>query len=382
MKVAIVITGLDIGGAEMMLLKLLERVDRNHFNFHVFSLTSFGEIGPRIQELGIPVEALQMQRGRLSLGAIAYLSRRLRQLQPDLVQTWMYHADLIGGLAARLAGVRTLVWGIRNSTLHPGKSKWMTRLVVRLNARLSGWLPARIVSCSETARDVHVALGYASAKMTIVPNGFDLSHFRPDPGARASVRAELDLPDSTRLVGLVGRFDPQKNHAGFLEAAGLLRRKRLDTHFVLAGAGLDSRNSELLAIAQRAGVTDAVHWLGQRDDIPRLMASFDVLASSSVGEAFPNVLGEAMACGVPCVVTNVGDSAFIVGGTGSVVPPGDAGALAQAIDAMLSLTQPERTSLGNRARARVEEYFEIGHVVRRYEECYMQMIKASVMRTP
>lgn len=366
-----IITGLGLGGAEMMLYKLLERADRRSFSFHVLSLTSLGDIGPRIAALGWPVHALEMRAGTVDPRGVASLYRRLRQMRPDVVHTWMYHADLVGGVAARLAGVSALVWGIRNSTLQPGRSKWKTRLVVRLNALLSRRLPAGILSCSEAARDVHVALGYAAEKMTVVPNGFDLSRFRPDPEARSSVRAELGLSPGTPLVGLIGRFDPQKNHAGFLRAAGLLKQTQPAVRFVLAGAGLDAGNPELLRRAQDAGVSDAVFWLGQRDDMPRLMASLDVLASSSsYGEAFPNVIGEAMACGVPCAVTDVGDSGAIVGDTGRVVSPGDMPALAAAISALLSLNATDRASISDRARARIQEHFEIGSVVRRYEDYY------------
>lgn len=378
MNISIVITGLSTGGAETMLLKLLERIDRSRFSFHVFSLTSLGEIGPRIQALGIPVEAMGMKRRMPNPLVVAALARRLREAKTDLVHTWMYHADLLGSIAARLAGVRTIAWCIRNTDLDRDKSKFSTRLVVRVNAIVSRWLPAGILSCAEAARDVHVALGYAAGKMEVIPNGFDLSRFRPDATARTSVRNELQLSADTPLVGIVGRFDPQKNHAGFLVAAALLLRSRPDVHFVLVGAGIDSNNDELAAAARHAGVLDAAHWMGRRDDIPRLMASLDVLvSSSSFGEAFPNVLGEAMACGVPCAVTDVGDSAAIVGDTGRIVRSGDMPALAAAIGDLLTLDPPQRAALGRQARMRVEEHFEIGQIVRRYEDYYDRLARTT-----
>lgn len=375
MNISIVITGLATGGAETMLLKLLERIDRRRFSLHVFSLTSLGEIGPRIQSLGIPVEAMGMKRRVPHPVAVAALARRLRETKTDLVHTWMYHADLLGSLAARMAGVRTIAWCIRNTDLDRDKSKLSTRLVVRVNAIVSRWLPNGILCCAEATRDVHVALGYAAGKMEVIPNGFDLARFRPDPAACASVRNELHLSANTPLVGIVGRFDPQKNHAGFLVAAGLLLRSRPDVHFVLVGAGIDSNNDELAAVARRAGVFDATHWMGRRDDIPRLMAALDVLASSSFSEAFPNVLGEAMACGVPCAVTDVGDSAAIVADTGHVVRSGDMPALATAIGDLLALNPAQRVTLGHLARMRVEEHFEIGQVVRRYEDYYDRLAR-------
>jgi glycosyltransferase involved in cell wall biosynthesis len=359
-----------------MLLKLLERIDRKTHSFHVFSLTGLGEIGPRIQALGVPVEALGMRRGVPSPTAVLRLARRLRQVEAELVHTWMYHADLLGGIAARMSGVRTIVWCIRNSTLDRNKSRLSTRLVARVNALVSHWLPDGVVSCAEAARDYHVALGYAADKMAVIPNGFDLSRFQPDADARASVRAELGLPASTPLVGVVGRNDPQKNHTGFLEAAASVQRSHPGVHFVLVGAGLDRHNTELAAAAQRFGVAESVHWLGRRQDIARLMASLDVLVSSSgYGEAFPNVIGEAMSCGVPCVVTDVGDSAVIVGDTGRVVSAGDMPSLAAAVADLLALGAAPRAALGQRARARVQEHFEIGQVVRRYEDYYAQLVR-------
>ena len=301
----------------------------------------------------------------------------------EFVHTWMYHADLLGGIAARMAGVRAIVWCIRNSTLDREKTRLSTRLVVRINALASHWLPSGVVSCAEAARDYHVALGYAADKMAVIPNGFDLSRFHPDADARASVRGELGLPVGTPLVGIVGRYDPQKNHIGFLEAAALVQRQHPHVHFMLVGTGLDRQNTELAAVAERAGVAGSVHWLGRRQDIARLMASLDVLVSSSgYGEAFPNVLGEAMSCCVPCVVTDVGDSAVIVGDTGRVVAPSDMRSFAAAIDDLLTLGADARTTLGHRARARVQEHFEIGQVVRRYENYYAQLAPGATSAIP
>ncbi len=372
MKIVVVITGLSTGGAEMMLSKVLERLNKR-FLPHVISLTSLGEIGPRIKALGIPVEALGMRPGLPSPIAFFRLVRRLKTLKPDVVHTWMYHADLVGGLAARLAGVGAVGWCIRHSNLDRDTTKFSTRLVVGACARISGWVPDRILNCSDAARQVHVDCGYVADKMAVVPNGFDLGHFHPDAQARTAVRSELGAEGDTLLVGLVGRFDPQKNHAGFFRAAGLLHRRLPMVRFVLAGKGIDESNNDLVWAMEVAGVRHVTHLLGLRKDIPRLMAALDVLASSSYGEAFPNVLGEAMACGVPCAVTDVGDSAYIVGDTGRVVSSGDMDGLAAAMESLLIMPTEERRVLGERARARVAENFEIGRVVKRYEAFYEEL---------
>ena len=369
-RIVFIITGLSTGGAEMMLFKVLERLDRQRFVPHVISLTTLGELAPRIAALGIPVDAMGMKPGLPSPSGFLRLVRMLKRLNPDVVHTWMYHADLLGGLAARLAGVSAIGWCIRNSNLDRDKTRFSTRAVVSLCASISKWVPSRILSCSEKARQVHVACGYAAEKMVVVPNGFDLVRFKLDNDAKRRIRAELGVTDQTPLVGLIGRFDPQKNHAGFFEAAAMLHRHMPHVHFVLAGQGIDRGNAALVQAMTQAGVLANTHLLGLRNDIPELMAALDVLASPSWGEAFPNVLGEAMACGVPCVVTDVGDSAYIVGDTGRVVASGDMAGLAAAQEALLALPPAEKTALSARARARVAEYFEIGGVVRRYEDFY------------
>jgi glycosyltransferase involved in cell wall biosynthesis len=378
-RLVIVITGLRTGGAEMMLLKVLERLDPA-WRPHVISLTDVGEIGQRIAALGIPVEGLGLRPGRVGPLAVARLASRLRELQPDVVHTWMYHADLVGGLAARLAGGCAVGWCIRNNALDPARTRRSTRLVARACALLSGRVPDRIVSCSEVARQVHVDLGYCAERMVVVPNGFDLAAFRPDAGARADVRRELGVAADTPLVGIVGRVDPQKNYDGFFAAAGLLHAQRPAVRFVLAGQGLERGNAAMVALAAKAGVGDVTHLLGRRDDIPRLMAAFDVYVSSSHSEAFPNVLGEAMACGVPCAVTDAGDSGLIVGDTGRVVAPGDMNALAAAIGELLDLPPLQRAELAESARARVAAHFEIGAVVKAYEAFYAGLAALALQR--
>ena len=374
MRVVFIITNLATGGAETMLLKLLEHMNRTRFQPTVISLIGLGEIGPRIQALGIPVHTLGMARGLPSPLALLRLVRLLRQLQPDIVHTWMYHADLMGGLAARLTGRSRVIWCIRHSNLSKTENKVSTLRVVNLCARLSAWVPAQIISCSTRAKEVHAAVGYRADKLHVIPNGFELDRFTPNAAARASVRAELGVAADAPLVGLIARYDSQKNHAGFVEAAALVAAQLPHVHFLLAGKDVDAANQVLQAAIAQHGLQERMHLLGRRDDVPRLMAALDVLASSSHGEAFPNVLGEAMACGVPCAVTDVGDSAAIVGSTGRVVPAGDMQGLAREVLALLQLPPAQRAARGQQARQRVQDHYEIGHVTRLYEACYERVL--------
>lgn len=352
-----------------MLLKLLSSSPALRRCF-VVSLTPPGEVADRIRALGVSVHTLGMRSALHLPSAIVGLCRLLRAEHATIVSTWMYHADLVGGISGWLLRL-PVVWGIRNSDLSPSTSKLTTRGIVRLLGLLSGWLPKRIISCSRRAVDIHVALGYQRRAFEVIPNGFALDTFKPSPTARRDVRAELSLPSGALLVGSVARFDPQKNHLGLLRAAAAVQQKCPGVHFVLVGEGVVPTNSQLSVELKKLGISDCVHMLGKRDDVARILAALDVFVSSSdYGEGFPNVIGEAMACGVPCAVTDVGDSAFVVGSAGVIVRPGDSGAIADGILQLLQLTDDQRAVAGALGRSRIKENFELHMIAKRYESLF------------
>lgn len=366
-RLCIIITGLDTGGAETSVFRLLERMDRALFDIHVISLSTKGAVGDRIEGLGIPVIAIGMSPGIAALRSFPRLIRMLRSIQPDVVHTVMYHADFAGGVAARLAGIRRVVWGVHHANLSPRHNKIFTLVAVYICSLLSRCVPDRIILCSERGRELHTSIGYDPSRMVVIPNGYDLQRFKPDGRARRSVRAELGLTYETTLVGLIARDDPLKNLTGFVTAAAWVNAVIPNVHFLLAGQGIDANNCVLVEAIAGAGLDGIFHLLGTRNDIPRLMASLDVLALSSHGEAFPNVLGEAMACGIPCVSTRAGDAADIIGDTGGLAPLGDMELLAERMIEILQLPPDARRALGARARARVRECYSLKNIVRRYE---------------
>lgn len=374
-----VITDLDTGGAERMLYRLLSKIDRECFDCSVISLTDCGVIGERIKDLGIPVQTLAMRRGVTNPLSIIHLTQRIVRYKPDVIQTWMYHADLIGGLASVLAGRTTVVWNIRHTDLDPQTTKRTTVWTASVCAKLSKLIPKRIVCCSHASRDVHrQLLGYDAVKMVVIPNGFDTESFYPDKTARGDVRRELMIPAESLIVGMVARYHPQKDHPTFFRMAQHVSEQMSQVHFVLCGDGIDADNERMLALQDEYGLVGRCHLLGRRSDVPRLMAAMDVLVSSSShGEGFPNVVGEAMACGVPCVVTDVGDSARIVGDTGIVVQPRDDVALSGACQQMLELDSDERLRLGMRARQRIVDKFGIDKSAHRYEMLYHSLISVT-----
>lgn len=373
-KIVHVITGMvRNGGAQTMLYKLLSGLDRTVWRAQVVSLVGIGPVGEKIRALGVPVRTLGMRRGVPNPFAVYRLSRWFRQDPPQIVQTWLYHADFLGGLAAKIAGDIPVAWNIRHSSLDG--DKLLSRWTVRVCARLSHRLPTRIVCCSEVARQIHIQLGYAADRMVVIPNGFDLAAFKPNPAARQSVRQELGLARETVLIGLVGRFHRQKDHRSFVEAAARLHTNFPEVHFLLCGDEVTWENPELVGWITAAGLRRRCHLLGRREDMPRLTAALDIATvASSYGEGFPNVVGEAMACGIPCVVTDVGDSPLIVQETGSVVPPKRPQALAAAWGRLIEVGPEERRRLGLAARRRVETHFSLPTVTGQYQRLHEELV--------
>ena len=375
-RVVHVITGLDTGGAEMMLYKLLGALPPTQIRSAVVSLLPGGDLAQPIADLGIDVHSLNMRSSLGDPGAALRLVRLLHRLDADLVQTWMYHANLLGALVRPWLGTTPLLWNLRQSNLDPKTSKLGTRLVMRAGAAMSWVAPRCIVCCSERTRDVHRALGYRANIMAMIPNGFELDRFRPDADARSALRSELGIDDSAPLLGLVARFHPQKDLQTFFRAAARVRAERPDCRILVCGHDMRSDNPSISPWVAETGLADAVHLLGPRRDPHRVMAALDVLVSSSAyGEGFPNVIGEAMACGVPCAVTDVGDSALIVGDTGLTVPPRDPSALSAAILTLLGEGPEGLARRGQAARTRIDSEFSLPRIAGRYAELYLSVLR-------
>jgi glycosyltransferase involved in cell wall biosynthesis len=372
-KVLHIITDLSAGGAETMLYRLLSKMDTARFENEVISLTSLGDVAEKIEADGVPVRALGMKKGVPNPIPVARLFRWIRRSQPQVVQTWMYHANLIGGLTARLAMHTSVVWGIHHVNLEPHVNKRLTIWIAEVCGSMSKWLPSCVVFCSQAALLSHVKLGYAAQKMVVIPNGLDLNEFKPDPAARVCVREELGIGADAVVIGIAARFHVLKDHRNFVQAAGRLRKRFSDLHFVMCGHGITPDNRELAQWINDSGIQVHCHLLGERRDIARLFSAIDIATSSSLSEAFPLSVGEAMACGTPCVVTDVGDSALIVGDTGRVVAPGNPDALATAWSELIEAGPGVRHHLGMAARRRVNQFFALASVVRCYESIYAQL---------
>lgn len=375
-KILHIIPGLATGGAQMMLYKLLSRTDRSRFEPTVVVLMNKSTVGEMIESLGIPVYAIGLSRGKPTIGGMLRLLTHIRRIKPDLVQGWMYH----GNIAASLSSIFSLrsfpvLWNIRHSMHGIQYQKKNTAAIIRIGAIFSK-TASRIIYNSNLSVRQHENLGYAASRAVVIPNGFDCSVYRPSADARRLLRESLGLEETDVLVGLIARFDPQKDHSNYFQAASILARQYRNVYFVLAGRGIDRDNTALTGLIGQDLAGNKVHLLGERHDMPQIFSGLDIVCSSSAyGEAFPNIIGEAMACAVPCVVTDIGDSAWIVGDTGFVVPARDPGALANSLAKLVDIGKEGRTLLGQKARSRIVENFTLEQVAKQYENLYENTIQ-------
>jgi glycosyltransferase involved in cell wall biosynthesis len=365
-----IITGLRRAGAENMLAKLLEVMDRERFRQTVVVLQDKGELGARIEQTGAQVIPLNMT-GVFDFPRVVWQMRALlKKAKPHIVQTWLYHADFVGTLAAQAAGGSRLIWNVRCSNMNFQDYNRTTRMICSLLARMSA-VPDLVICNSFTGQKAHNELGYRPRAWRILPNGFDTDRFRPDIERAAVFRKSLGVGTSTPLIGLPARLDPMKDQDNFLNAAVLLARDVPEARFILIGHGLDSDNAGIVERIAARGLDGRVHLLGERSDMEAVMAGLDIVTlCSAYGEGFPNVLGEALSCGTLCVATDVGDSARVVGPHGRIIPPRRPEDLAAAWRELLALGPEIRKEMGTQARRHVVEHYSLPAIGRAYENLY------------
>lgn len=376
-KVRIVhlITSLEIGGAELVLYRLVTGMNSDIFQNIVVGMTPMGSVGTQLASEGIAVYSLNMARGQPTFRGFKQLMELLRTQKPDVIQTWLYHADLLGSVAGYFTRTAPVVWNVRSADMDMQKYRRLSAIVVRMCAFLSR-LPDAVVVNSRVGRNFHERIGYRPRRWVLIPNGVDIQKFQPDISARVSVRTELGLSETSILIGLLARWDPMKDHASFFHAAAQLAAQTPDVHFLLAGQEIVPSNPELNAFLDAYSLHGRVSLLGKRLDVSSLMSALDIATSSSLSEGFPNTVVEAMACAIPCVVTSAGDSAEIVGESGIVVPTKNPDALALAWQALVALDRQQRSVLGAQARQRIVERYSLPTMIEAYENLYLEMAKS------
>jgi glycosyltransferase involved in cell wall biosynthesis len=373
MLIVHLITELERGGAEGQLYELVSHSDKSRFRHIVISLQDGGGIATQLLSAGIEVYSLGLRKTLPSPWAYMRLVRLLRNLKPDVLHCWLYHGCLAGALSARAGGVKRMIWGLRSA--NPGLKGYSSgmRTLIRLCAKFSrcAWM---IVANSETSQRLHASWGFRSSAMRVIPNGVDTARFSPDVAARAAVRDELGLPSDSVLIGLFARYKPAKDHETFLQSASRVYARDPRTRFALAGIDIVADNLALTEMVRTNDLEGAVLLLGERRDVPQLTAALDLACISSRHESLSNSVLEAMACEVPCVVTDVGDLASVIGGAGRVVPPGAPDKLAEAMLRILCLSPAQRSAMGHEGRKRILALFSVERAVAEYEQIYEQSV--------
>lgn len=376
MKIVHVITGLNNGGAEGVLYRLVINDKKNEHV--VISMMDEGKYGKLLQSNNIKTYFLNLRRGTLSLAALIQLKKILKIEKPNLIQTWMSHADLIGGVIAKLAGFKNIVWNIRHSKIEHDTSNIKTRMVIFISMLMSNVLPKKIICCSYKTYEDYSKSGYVKDKMEVISNGYDFEKFKKNDDLRDAVRKELKMSENDILLGMVGRCDPAKNHLGLLDALALVKEK-INFKFLLIGRDLNINNTLIVDRINELNLSENIILLDQRKDIPAIMNAIDLhVLSSSYGEGFPNVLAEAMACGTMCVSTNVGDASVIVDQYGWIVEPNSPDLLANAIlDAMeLKHDKSEWIKMSNDAQNHIIKSFNLSDMIDKYNSVWDETLKS------
>lgn len=367
-----VITGLNVGGAEKALKRLLLATTEYPQRTVVISLTEVGKIGTELRNCGVEVHTLGM-KSVLSMPMTLYrLVKLIRMLNPDIVQSWLYHADLIGGLAAKIAGVKHIIWGVRTTELKQGS--YITFVIRKVLSWLSYVIPSKIVCVAEASKQKHIEIGYCASKMIVIGNGFDLNELQSNSEQRNLLRDSCGFSNKHLVIGSVGRLSQDKGQDVFIQAAALLVKRFPNIRFLMVGSLLQQNNTKLMNWLNAAGVTEQFVLLGERNDIPNCLAAMDIFCLPSRTEGFPNVLGEAMAMGLPCVSTDVGDAAFLLGGAGILAVKNNSQDLANSTAILLNYSQKERDYIGSRAQKRIATEFTQEKTNQQYQYLYESML--------
>lgn len=361
-KILFLTHSLGFGGAERQLALLASRLPARGYEVIVATFTPGGPFTDALRTAGVRLIALRRPHRRDAGRLVGNFIRLLVDERPDIVHSYLVMPNLAATAARIFAPNTCIVWGVRASNVDYADYDWLLRHTFKATRWFSRLVDLIVVN-SHAGLEYHVAQGYPASKMRVVPNGIDTEAFRP-MRQNNTLRQEWSLPESTPVVGIVGRLDTMKDHRTFLRAAALVRQKHQDVRFAVVGDGERRYKQSLVDLAFQLGLDDHVIWSAARVEPAAVYSAFDVAVSSSRwGEGFPNAVAEALACGVPTVSTDVGDAREIVADDRWIVPPGDADALALRIDQLLSMSPDERRALGLDRRAHIARDFSVNKLV-------------------
>jgi len=373
-KICFLIRSLDLGGAETQLSLLARNLDRKRFRATVVCFYGGGPLEQGLLDAGIEVVNLEKGGRWDTFGFFGRLITTLRHLRPDILHCYLGPSNLFGLAAGVFVAGCNTIWSIRASFVDLKRYDYSWRLSFFLERVLSRF-PKMIIANSQAGRTYYVEKGFPAARTIVIENGIDIERMRSFTTAGGTLRDQWGVPKTDTFIGLVTRIDPMKDHPTFFRAAAILAVEYPDVRFVCVGKGEAGYVGEMKALASSLGLADKVIWAGASDNMPAVYAALRIGTSSSAfGEGFSNVLGEAMASGIPCVTTNVGDSAAIVGAFGVVVDSGDAEAMAAGWQKLLALDQVEYEELAQQCRARIADNFSVARMTEKTAEVYLKVL--------
>lgn len=370
-KVVHIITGLKIGGAETALYRLITNFEKNNYIHSVISLTSGGGFLKKFEQSNIQVNVFDFKVNPAKQFWKLFLF--IKSSKPDIVNTWMYHANIVGGVTAWFGGSRKVIWGLRTTDTNKG-SKKLTGLIRRIGALLSYIIPKKIICVAEASKQSHIKIGYSKKNMTIINNGFDIKKFKFDSNGRRNLRKKLGFLSNEIVIGSIGRFNEAKDQQNLIRAAGIISKKQLNVKFLLAGQGITNDNLKLNSWIIEEGIKDKIILLGNRSDIPICLSSMDIFCLHSSREGFPNILAEAMLIGLPSVSTDVGDAKLLLKNIGILVPKENPTCLAEAIIELIELSENEKKLIAEKSRTKIYNNFSIKSTCSQYELVYNKVL--------
>lgn len=369
MKLLMIINSLDVGGAETSLESLCIAL-KDSIDIEIITLSGNGYIAQRLKDKNFTVHQLEFNKSLLPFNECIKLYKLISSIKPEVVHTWMYHSNLLGGIISKLLGIKKIIWSVHAFNIQPGMLKPSTRLLIRFLAYFSYFIPHHIICCSKESLKVHEKIFYSKKKMLFIPNGVNTDEYKYSHIFRNQIRSELGIEDKTILVGCIGRFDRQKNQLGFLSIAYKIMHSHKNYHFVIIGRDNDMQNAQLTNLINNLKLNNSITLLGERSDVVKILSALDIFALPSKGEAFPVSLCEAMACEVLCAVTDVGDVDYILGGLIKSVNLNKFNLFYDKLLELGSMPNPESSLIRKKLRSRVKENFSINTIAYSHKDLY------------
>lgn len=373
MHVLHIIPTLDVGGAEVSLTNLI-KLDDEDISYSIVCIIKRGSL-KAVTNKDVTIYNLSLASVFSAPRVFLKLVFILRKIKPDIIHTWMYHANLLG-IIAKLMGYNNIVWGIRTTDSIGLKASFSSRFIRKLNIIFSKWIPSHIVYVAHAAKLNHENNGYNRMSAFVIPNGFDTTKLNPISIHDAKyLKEKLGILDDEIIIGSVGRFSIEKDHQSFIAACGILLDKKVKFKVLLVGRELTNENQQLIGWIKTTGHIENFILCGEQSEIVPYYSIMDIFCLHSRNEGFPNVLGEAMAIGIPSVSTDVGDARKLVDGIGIIVPKEDPKLLANGLITMIEKTKEEKDNIRKASRDHIVKYYSLKNTIKCYQKLYREMLQ-------